>query len=66
MAPNEPKIGKQAAAGITRHITIIIPGTIEIIKKLRSATIQSVKMAAYMIGLLTIYSTKKRKEKNYL
>jgi len=63
MFPKEPKIGKQAAAGITRHTTITIPGTLEIIKKPGRATIQSVNIAAYMIGLLTIYSTKKYKEK---
>jgi len=74
MAPKEPEISKQAAAGTTRHITFTIPETLEIIRKLGNATSQSVIMAAYKIGLLTIYGIKKQKgggkkktqEKNYL
>jgi hypothetical protein len=57
MAPKQRKIHKHAAAGITRHITFTIPETPG------SATHQSVIMAAYEIGLLAIYSTKKHKEK---
>ena len=57
MAPKQPKIHKQAAAGITRHITFTIPETPG------SATCQSVIMAAYEIGLLAIYGTKKHKGK---
>jgi hypothetical protein len=33
MAPKEPKISKQAAAGTTRHITFTILETLEIIMK---------------------------------
>jgi len=33
MASKEPKISKQAAAGIKRHITLTIPETFEIIIK---------------------------------
>jgi len=54
MAPKEPKISKQAAAGITRHITLTIPETPETMRKHGSATCQSVIMAAYEIGLLAI------------
>jgi len=54
MAPKEPKISKQAAAGTTRHITLTIPETLETIRKHGSATRQSVTMAAYKTGLLTI------------
>jgi hypothetical protein len=32
MAPKEPKISTQTAAGITRHIAFTIPETLEIIK----------------------------------
>jgi len=63
MASRESKISKQAAAGITRHITFTIPETLEIITKTGSATCQSVIMSAYKIGLLTIYGTKQHKEK---
>jgi hypothetical protein len=66
MAPKEPKITKQAAAGVTRDITLTIPETNEIIRKPLSAKGQSVIMAAYNRGLLTIYSIKKHKEKNYI
>jgi hypothetical protein len=54
MSPKKPKISKQAAAGTTRHITFTIPETLETILKHGSATKQSVTMAAYKIGLLTI------------
>jgi hypothetical protein len=63
MAPNKPKISKQAAAGTTRHITFTIPETLEIIRKPGSATRQSVTMAAYKTGLFAIYGTKKHKQK---
>jgi hypothetical protein len=63
MASTEPKISEQAAAGITTDITFIIPQTLEIIRKPGSATCQSVIMAAYEIGLLTVYGAKKHKEK---
>ena len=63
MAPKKPKISKQAAAGTTRDMTLTIPETPEIIMKPASAAIQSVIMAAYEIGLLAIYGTKKHKGK---
>jgi len=53
MAPKEPKISKQAAAGTTRHITLTIPETLNIIRKPGSATRHSV-MAAHNNRLLTI------------
>jgi hypothetical protein len=59
MVLKESKISKQAAAGITRHITFTIPETLEIIRKPGSATSQSILMAADKIGLLTIYGKKK-------
>jgi hypothetical protein len=60
MAPKQPKISKQAAAGTTRNITFTIPETLEIITKPGSATFQSVIMAAYEIGLLAICGVKKQ------
>jgi hypothetical protein len=63
MAPKEPKISKQAATGTTKHITFTIPETLEIIRKPGRAKSQSVIMAAYKIGLLTICDIKKHKEK---
>jgi len=42
MAPKEPKISKQTAAGTTRHITFAFSETLEIITKPGSATFQSV------------------------
>jgi hypothetical protein len=62
MAPMESKISKQAAAGITRHISFTIPETLEVIKKHGSSTCLSVIMAAYNNGSFTIYDEKK----NYL
>jgi hypothetical protein len=60
MAPKEPKISKQAAAGTTRDITLTIPETLEIIMRPGSATFQSVIMASYEIGLLAICGIKKQ------
>jgi hypothetical protein len=45
---------KQAAAVKTREITLTIPETLEIIRKPGNVTCQTVIMAAYKIGLLTI------------
>jgi hypothetical protein len=59
MALKEPKISKQAAAGITRNITFTIPETLEIIRKPGSATSQTIFMAAFKTGLLTTYGIKK-------
>jgi hypothetical protein len=41
MAPNEPKISKQAAAGTTTDITLTIPEALEIIMKPGNAICQS-------------------------
>jgi len=60
MALEEPKISKQAAAGTTRDITFTIPERLKIITKPGNATCQSVIMAAYKTGLLTICGTKKK------
>ena len=53
MALKQPRIHKQATVG-TRHITLTIPETLEIITKPGSATFQSVIMAGYSNGLLAI------------
>jgi len=51
MAPKESKIHKQAVVGNTRHITLTISDTLEIIRKPGSAISQSVIIAPYKIGL---------------
>jgi hypothetical protein len=51
MAPKEPKISKQADAGNTRHITLTIPDTAEIIRKSGSVKSQGDIIAPYKIGL---------------
>ena len=65
MASREYKIGKQAAAGIKRHITFTVPDTLKIIMKPGRATCWSVIMAVYTYknGLLAIYCIKTHKEK---
>ena len=45
MASIEPKISKLGAAGTTRHNTLTITDTLEIVRKPGSATSQSVIMA---------------------
>jgi hypothetical protein len=57
------KICKQAAAVKTSNITFTIPEKIEIIRKPGNVTCQTVIMAAYKLGLLTIYNIKKQREK---
>jgi hypothetical protein len=51
MAPKGSKISKQVVFRSTRHITLTIPETLEIIRKPGRATSQSVITAAYKIGL---------------
>jgi hypothetical protein len=63
MASTEPIISKKAVAGKTRHITLTIPETLEIITKPGSATDQSIVLGAYKIGLLTIYGKKRHRER---
>jgi hypothetical protein len=50
MALKESKIYKQAVDGTTRHITLTIPDTRQIIRKPGSATSQSDITATYKIG----------------
>jgi hypothetical protein len=63
MTPKEPKISKWGAADTIRAITLIIPETIQIIRKPGSATNQIIIMAAYKIGLLTTYGIKKNRNR---
>jgi hypothetical protein len=63
MAPKEQKICEQAAAVKTSHITFTNSEELEIIREPGNATCQTVNMATYKIGLLTIYGIKKHKEK---
>ena len=62
MAPKESKICKQAVAGTTRHITLTIPDTLEIIRKPGSATSESVIITPRTIDLLHYTQTQ---GKNY-
>jgi len=63
MAHKGPKINKQTAAGKTGHILLTILQKLHIIRKPGIATSQSIIMAAYKTGLLTIYGIKKHKKK---
>jgi len=62
MSSTETKICKLGAAG-TRDITLTIPDTREILRKLASATSQCIIMATYNTGFLNIYCIKKNKKK---
>ena len=59
MAPTELKISKDTATGTTTDILFTVPETLEIIRKLGNSTSQSVIMAVYKIGLLTVCGIKK-------
>jgi hypothetical protein len=63
LLPKEPKISKQAVAGTTRDMIIIILETIEIIRKPGRTTSKRIILAAHKIGLLTTEGRKKHKEK---
>jgi len=51
MAPKYSKICKRAVVGSTRHITLTIPDTLEILMKPGSATSQTAIIATYKSGL---------------
>jgi len=53
MAPKDPKISNNTVAGTTRDKIWTILETLEMVKKPRSATSQSIIKAAHKIGLLT-------------
>ena len=59
MVPTGHKISKQAATGTTTDILFTVPETFEIISNRGNATSQSVIMAVYKIGLLTVCGIKK-------
>jgi len=59
MAPLEPKISTAVATVTTSDILFTVPETLEIIRKLGNATSQTVIMAVYKIGLLTVCGIKK-------
>ena len=59
MAHTEPKLSKEAATGTTTDILFTVPRPLEIIRKPGNATIQTVIMAVYKIGLLTVCGIKK-------
>ena len=63
MPSKETKISKLGAAVIMRDITSIIPETLEMFWNPGSGTSQSITMAAYNSGLLTIYGIKKHNKK---
>jgi hypothetical protein len=63
MAPKESEICKQAVVGSTRHITLTIPDTLEIIWKPGSATCQCVIITPQIIDFLHYTQTQ---GKNYV
>jgi hypothetical protein len=70
MAPKEPRVSKQAAAGTIRHITFTTAKRTGKIREHGSATRQSVNTATHNNGLLTIQTLGKtlpvRKELVYV
>jgi hypothetical protein len=64
--PKKPKINKQAAASLTRHIKFIIPETFGKIMKPQSATCQSVIMAALQHCIVEHSWYKEIQRNNYL
>ena len=59
MGHTDPKLSKEAATGTTTDILFTVPETLEIIRKPGKATSQSVIMAVYKTGLLTVCGIKK-------
>ena len=53
---------KQVAASRRKHVVLIIPQTLEIIRELRSVESNSVVVAVYNSGLSSVYDINKRKD----
>jgi hypothetical protein len=62
MALKDPQSSKQGTAGKRKHVTLMIPQILEIIRRPESGKSQSVVQAAYNIGSSTIYDIIKQKD----
>jgi len=61
MASEEPKMCKQGAAGKRKHVTVMIPQKVEIIRP-ESHKSRIVVMASYNTGLSTVCDIRKQME----
>jgi len=61
MASEEPKICTQGAAGKRKHVTVMIPQKVEIVRP-ESRKSRIVVVASYNTGLSTVCDVKKQME----
>jgi hypothetical protein len=57
MTLKDPKMSKQGASGIRKHVYLMIPQKLEITKSFESGKSRCVVQAAYNIEPSTIYDT---------
>jgi hypothetical protein len=62
MSSKDPKVSKQGNAGERKHVTLMIPEKLKIIRMVENGRSCSVVMASYSIGSLTVSYIKKQKE----
>jgi hypothetical protein len=57
---------KQGTAGERKHINLMIPQKLEIIRKLESGESQREVMASYSVGSSSMYDTERNRKTNFL
>ena len=62
MASKDPKMSKQGTSGKRKHVTLMIPEKLKIIRILETGKRYIVVMASYSIGLSTVSYIKKQKD----
>jgi len=62
MASEDPKMSKQGTAGKRKHVTLMIPEKLKIIRMLETGKRCIVVMVSYSIGLSTVSYIKKQKD----
>jgi hypothetical protein len=62
----DPKVSKQGTADKRKHVTLMIPEKLKIIRMLETGESCSVVMASYTIGSLTFGYIKKQKDHLHL
>jgi hypothetical protein len=55
-------MGKEGTDGERKHVTLMIPQKLEIIRRLESSTRQNMFRASYNVGLSIVYDIMKQKD----
>jgi len=62
MASKDPKVSKQGTAGERKHVTLMIPYTLKVIRMLETGKSCIVVMASYSIGSSAVNYIKKQED----